>query len=55
MPESQLNGSIVKPSLEQSDFLEHTIKSVLSQNYQNREHVIQDGGSADGSVEIIER
>ena len=55
MPESDLKISIVTPSLEQSKFLEHTIKSVLSQNYQNLEYVIQDGGSADGSVEIIQR
>lgn len=34
-------------------FVEHTLKSVIGQNYQNLEYIVIDGGSTDGTVDII--
>jgi len=47
--------SILMPSYNQGRYLEAAIKSVLSQDYPNKELILVDGGSTDESVEIIHR
>jgi glycosyltransferase involved in cell wall biosynthesis len=47
--------SIVSTSFNQAKFLEDCLLSVKEQNYPGIEHIVVDGGSTDGSVEILQR
>jgi glycosyltransferase involved in cell wall biosynthesis len=47
--------SIVTPSFNQGRFLDDTLRSVASQDYPRKEHLVVDGGSTDDSVAIIRK
>jgi len=47
--------SIITACLNRADFIATAIQSVMDQNYQPFEHIIVDGGSTDGTLEILKR
>ena len=47
--------TIVTPSYQQGRYLEQTIRSVLDQGWPALEYFVLDGGSTDGSAEIVRR
>ena len=47
--------SLITPVFNSGKYIEHTIRSVLAQGYPNLEYFIMDGGSTDGTIDIIRK
>jgi len=47
--------TVVTPTYNQAEFITETLESIHGQNYPELEHIVMDGGSDDGTVEILER
>src|SRR5260221_12645088 len=54
MPEP-LKISIVTPSFNSIHTIAETLESVASQDYPHVEHIVVDGGSTDGTLEVLKR
>lgn len=52
---SLLKISIIVPSYNKAEYIKETLQSIVTQNYPNLEVIIQDGGSTDGTLEIIKK
>jgi glycosyltransferase involved in cell wall biosynthesis len=53
IPKNPPRFAIVRPSLNQSDFIGATIDSVLQQDYPNLAYLVQDGGSREETIDIL--
>jgi glycosyltransferase involved in cell wall biosynthesis len=47
--------TIVTPSFNQSGYIAETVESTLAQGYPDLEHIVMDGASTDGTLEILKR
>lgn len=47
--------SVITPTYNSEEYLEECIKGMMSQTYRDFEHIIVDGGSKDGTLEIIKK
>jgi glycosyltransferase involved in cell wall biosynthesis len=54
-PETNPKISVIVPALNQAAFVERTLLSILNQGYPNLELIVVDGGSTDGTLEVLDR
>jgi glycosyltransferase involved in cell wall biosynthesis len=47
--------SVITPCYNAESYIEEAINSVLSQSYDNIEHIVVDGGSSDGTFDILDQ
>jgi len=47
--------SIITPTYNQAGYIERTIESILGQDYPNIEYIVMDGGSTDGTIDILKK
>ena len=55
MTEDQIKISVVTPAFNSAQYIEQCILSLKNQKYKNFEHIIVDGGSTDGTIEILKK
>jgi glycosyltransferase involved in cell wall biosynthesis len=55
MKTEQMKVSIITVCFNSAETIEDTIKSILSQDYKDIEYIVVDGGSTDGTLDIINR
>ena len=51
----KLKISVITPSFNSGEYLEDAIQSVLIQQYPSFEHIVVDGGSTDGTMDILRK
>ena len=47
--------SIVTPTYNSEQYLEDCIQSIMKQRYKDYEHIVVDGGSSDGTIDILKK
>lgn len=53
LPHARTRVTILTPSFQQARFLAATLRSVAMQDYPDIEHIVVDGGSTDGTIELL--